>query len=207
MPRVVGPLLSEEATGALAGIMYRRGTYGQIVSRRSLSPNRQSRVQQIQQGLLKRAHTSYDTLTTAQKAAWALHAAAHETSRNAYIRAYTKLLRAGITPLTLPAPVDPAAEIHDVTLTYDPDVSPYVHVSWSYTGDPTAEIFYYVYSSYGHRSDEKSHKHIIATHNALNYGPRYLTTVPIRPTIYIRFEVVSRNSGKTLMKVEKRIKT
>lgn len=102
MAKAKNPLFSQEAHGALGGIMFRTGTYGQVVSRRSITAVGRSQSQCTARGRLKKAHTLWQSLTDADRSAWSAYATPPETGANAYIRQATISMMCGITPLTRP---------------------------------------------------------------------------------------------------------
>ena len=70
MAKAKMPLFSVEASGALGGLEYKRGIYGNVVSRRSISSNRASQAQLANRAQFGRAQHYWTALTDIDVARW-----------------------------------------------------------------------------------------------------------------------------------------
>jgi hypothetical protein len=100
------PLFSLEAHGALGGIEFRTGNYGNVVSRRSISAHGQSQAQYSHRAHIKHAHSSWMSQPPSIKDAWNAYATPPLTGRMAYIGAAIRNFAIGLAA-PMYSPLDP----------------------------------------------------------------------------------------------------
>jgi len=206
MARSKNPLFSQEASGDLAGIQFRRGTYGQVIGRRSITPALMTPAQCAQRGRLKLAHTAWTALADADRAAWNEFATYPETGRNAYIAAHTVLSKLALAPSDDPRFNIQLGRISNITAQWDLVFPTKILLKWSYDGAPTFRVLIYYYPTWSHRAAPKPSKlkYIAST------IPGDLTikiAPPFQPPItWIRLELRSiytaKLSGSYLLHIE-----
>ena len=198
MAKAKNPLFSQEAYGPMGGILFRRGTYGAVISRTSGTPHLMTPAQTQQRARLAAAHKAYDALTDANREAWAAIATYPETGRNAYIRAYTVLTKVGFTPTPSPSLQPPAGHIYNPYYGPSP-LPPGVNgVNWSYSGDAYNIVYLYILTTWSHRDTPKPSKlHFkdgtAAYHCHIDYLPSFHF-----PRTWFRLQLYSRYTGVLL---------
>jgi hypothetical protein len=115
--KVKSPLMSQEAHGALGGIEFRTSTYGNIVGRRSITPNRRTPSQLSSRALLVAASKAWEAKSDTIKAMWDDCAGPLETGRTAYIASYIRLIPTNTAPYPLPALSVPISDISNFHVT------------------------------------------------------------------------------------------
>jgi hypothetical protein len=101
--KVKTPCMCEEAHGALGGVEFKTGNYGNVVSRRSISSYGQSPKQLLHRSRLKLAQAAWSALNPGLQAAWNEYARAPLTGRNAFVGAALRNLTIGFaTPSQSP---------------------------------------------------------------------------------------------------------
>ena len=206
MAKAKNPLFSQEAYGPMGGILFRRGTYGAVISRTSGAPHLMTPAQTKQRALLAAAHKAYDALTDQNREAWAAIATYPETGRNAYIRAYTRLQRARFTPQPSPQIDDSPQRITITDAFVDNQTLPSIWITWDHTPGTTQLIFAYALATYSHRAAPKPSKLIYAGHDQTGTGHMHVYPKHPAPVYWVRLDTISVGSGRilsrTLIKVE-----
>lgn len=196
MAKVKQPLFSQEAVGALGGIQFRRGTYGPIVSRRSVTPHLMTPAQTLQRSRLAHAHRAFDALTDAQREAWNAFATYPETGRNAYVRAYTILDKLGLTPATDPRTSTDIPRISNVTAAWYPPTAKRLMVTWTLDNAGSGRLLLYIYQTWSNRDYPKPAK-LIYKANGFDYTPYIIHTLPyLSPRTWLRLELRSMYTGE-----------
>lgn len=90
MAKVVAPLLSEEAHGALGGIEFRTGHYGNMVGRRSIAARIRTPLALEARSRMKLAQEAWDVHDPGEIAAWDTFARHPETGRNRHTGGHLK---------------------------------------------------------------------------------------------------------------------
>ena len=182
----------------MGGILFRRGTYGAVISRTSGTPHLMTPHQTQQRARLAAAHKAYDALTDANREAWAAIATYPETGRNAYIRAYTRLQRAHFTPYPNPQIDDSPQRI---TITYaflDDPMLPSIYITWSHTPGTSQLIFAYALATYSHRAAPKPSKLIFVGHSQTGANNMHVYPKHLAPVYWVRLDTISVQSGRVL---------
>jgi len=102
MAVVQNPMMSVEAHGGIAGVMFRTGTYGNVLSRGSISAVGRSAAQCTARARIKIAQSAWAALTDIDRSAWAAIAVHPDTAKDAFISRYCTALMLGLAPLTRP---------------------------------------------------------------------------------------------------------
>lgn len=160
MAKAKNPLFSQEAHGALGGIMFRSGTYGQVVSRRSVSALGRTSAQCTARGRLKHAQTLWSALSDHDKSAWAAVAVLPETGQNAFIRQACLSLMVGLTPLTVP--VSGTDSLRDLSLEISTASKATARLRLDVYSDFTTSVrlIYKCYATYSNRVDPNAASYV-----------------------------------------------
>lgn len=198
MPKCTAPLLSESAVGPIGGLLYRSGTYGQIISRTSSSPALRTPAQSAHRGALRRAYDSWMSLTDEQRDSWNAARSGTKSALNAYTAAHVRISHAGNLPSsqyqTTPGSFsfrNPTAEFY----TTNPDGSASCVVYWDPAGTAEALMNIYVLSCFSNRATPKPSKLIYRT-SALLSDAGALFAIPfLGTTTWVRLELVDPLAG------------
>lgn len=207
MARVKNPLFSEAATGQLGGLLFRNGTYGPIVSRRSITPSLMTPAQCAQRARLKLAHSAWNALTDDNRRAWDAIATYPATGRNTYIRAYTILNKLGYAPHASPNPAETptAIAVKSAFIDVGPPVS--VYAAWTDTGSITNMVLAYTYPTFSQRATPKPSKLIYTGFAQANVHSMLVFPKFLADLIWLRLDIVSPGTGKffgsTLIRLER----
>jgi hypothetical protein len=205
MPRVIGPLLSESAEGTLGGLLFRSGTYGQIISRSSSSPAIRTPRQSEQRGALKRAHNSWDTLSPEHQSAWSEYAASPLTGRNTYIAAHIRCSMFGSIPDPWPGyPIDCGylTALDAYMAPPMPGSRPLLYLSWVPHLSSGAVLNIFTHSTWSNRALPKPSKFKWLGAANLADG-NYSEYLQIRaPVVWVRLEQIDLPSGALMAKYQ-----
>ena len=195
MPKVQNPLLSTEAWGQLAGILYRRGTYGPIVSRRSISAVHRTPSQTMRRGTFASASSAWRNLSPASRLAWEGYATYPTTGRAKYIGNYIRLAPTGLKPPDFPTQ-QPPTRLFDLQLTIQgmPGRPAYL-VTWNWDGNPDCFVRIPLLQTWSSRNSPKPSK---LTGDAWTDVTWRQLTDPIpyeSPTLWVRVELVNYTTG------------
>lgn len=198
MARAKNPLFSEQASGQMGGLLFRRGTYGPVVSRRSSAPHLMTPAQTAHRCLLAAAHRSFTALSESEQAAWGRYATPPETARNAYFRAYVIGAKMGVTPAL---PADPSYEIGLFSVTSATAFAPPVlssHFEWDYSGSVSCRILFYALHTWSEREFPKPSKLVYAARVGANVLSADVALPFSCPVHWFRLELRGRYTGRLL---------
>lgn len=127
MARAKMPLLSIEASGSLGGLEFKSGVYGNVVSRRSLTPNKATPAQLEHRATFARAAHYWQQLSDADRNAWQSLLTSAPDLKAAVIACYLRYPH----PPTAPISPDPLTEtpfrFDSVFVQFDPVT---LHQAW-----------------------------------------------------------------------------
>lgn len=198
MARLKNPLFSQSAVGQIGGLLYRDGTYGTFVSRRSIAPSLRSPLQTTTRSTFVAAGVAWNALTDAQRASWENIADYPATGRNQYVAAFTKLGRAGLTPAAS-APVTSQTATIKLTVKTIDIADPYtIRLAWTRTGAFNAVLFFYHQGTWSNRATPKPRKLTIVGTSAM-FPSDWAGAPPFgAPVNWLRADILDRFTGRLL---------
>jgi len=143
MARVKAPLLSEEAHGALGGIEYRTGHYGNMVGRRSISSRQQTQQQLIVRSRLKHAQAAYQAHSADVKTGFDLWAPDPLTGRNVEVARHLRSQNLLVPLPLLPWEAEQVPEIGPFGAAQNPNPPHNIVFEWGGTSGPTTYVLIY----------------------------------------------------------------
>ncbi len=193
--KLKNPLFSESAVGQIGGLLYRNGTYGPIVGRRSITPSLRTPAQAAHRAQLPIAHRAWEALTPQSQHAWNEYATYPATGRNTYIAAYIRLKY-----LTRPVPNQPTNPtligfLENFALTPNAGDPPSASLSWDNTVGSDTDIIFYAYGTYSNRTTPKPSKLLRVGHGNCTDFDATLAIKAKTTVLHLRLELVNPSSG------------
>ena len=200
MAKVKSPLMSEAASGALAGIEYRTTPYGAVVGRRSIATPTRSAAATFHTLQLKRAKPRWDTLPAKVKAAWARHSKARLPAFSDFQCAQG---RAGLAGVYIGFDDPNQVVSRRILNPYIDNIIPAsrsFRVRWTCTGTGTNRVFVYTANSWRQLTnppDRAFRWRGWAFTSALSVT---LADNPFAPHVWVRVECLHRYGWQTLQR-------
>lgn len=198
MAKVQNPLLSQEAYGDLGGILFRRGTYGNICSRRSIASVSRTPSQTIARATFSLATSAWDALSVESKRAWEAYATYPTSGRAKYIGNWIRLAPTGLTPPDFPTKPPPTSLFNVKAYILPGPPSDVCYIIWDYTGSQDCFVRIPMLQTWSHRASPKPAK--LKGSAWADVSWRTLTdTLPYEaPVLWVRVELVSYLTGDLL---------
>ena len=196
--KLKSPLMSLEAHGTLGGLEIRRGPYGSVCGRQSISTRLATPLQLQTRANLITAHRAWESLSDSDRHSWDQHATGVLTGRNTFVSMFLRFSTAGIAPIISPkrsAPVDPLRDLQLSYLIWWPD-----NFTITWTTLPAAQnlILFYTQSSFSRRqlptlSKMKYQLTAYTSNEIINWITPYPAAI-----YHFRLDLVSRENGDLL---------
>jgi hypothetical protein len=205
MAKVKNPLFSEAASGALGGLQYSGNGYGNIVSRRSITPHLMTPLQTEARSRLKFAQSAWVALTDIEKAAWQAFATPPETGRNTFVAHW---IRWQIMNLPgNPEPVHHTSYSRLENLSWLPSgiYPPSIELSYDYYGDGSAYLIYKTLATYSNRQSPTPAKMLVSGVSGIDLPPYNFYPKVAAPVIHVRLEVIDNVNASIIETLQYRL--
>lgn len=201
MSKVKNPLFSESAQGDLGGLLFRAGTYGPIVSRRSITPSLRTPAQTIQRARFAAAQQAWTSLTASAQLAWTAMAPPPITGRNLFVGTYSRWIMVGKSGLPTPTAHYHPNIITNVSFTPVDTPTALALIEWASEGDPNTIIAIYGLATYSRRQTPKPSKLVYLTSDVTGSWSAYVNLKCPAPIVHIRIELIDPVNGQVLQKL------
>lgn len=195
MARVKCPLLSVEASGTVGGLEFKRSSYGNVVSRRSITPVIRSPRALAVRDNLHIAHVAWMTLSDTAKAAWHIGAPPNLTGRLSYISAHIQAKTLGI--LLPDNPTKPTAPVHlgPISVEYQPGPPRLLLFSYDATGDLDCPVSLWTNQTWSGRASPKRTAYRFQSWDYAGVGGLFFTNVTNGPRVNWQIRVHDKLNG------------
>lgn len=201
MARVKNPLFSESASGDLGGLLYRPGTYGNVVSRRSVTPSLQTPAQTRKRAMFHAASLAWSALPDVTKAAWHAFAIPPMDGRSSFISGFCTLRT--YSQIATPSPRHgPVVNFVTVLNAYKVGTSGrQFSITWSYSGAAGNRILIYWLGTWSKRTFPKPAKLKYNGYGTLSSGGSTFYVPYGAPRNWFRLNLVDTLSGRVLQEI------
>lgn len=195
MAVVKSPLFAQEAHGALGGIEYRTGTYGNIVGRRSIGSQPSSPAQRDHRALFALATHRWSLLTADQQRAWDTVAIHPETGRNAWMRYAVQNIHAEYGTQYTPIPPSPITFVDDLTITQDAPGSLSYALTWTPSGTGWEYLNIYSHEEIPSRSSPTPSKFRLVNTAAIQSGNCWVHKTVAAMRLWVLIKQIDPGTG------------